>query len=319
MADSSTSSACPISKIDYDVLREIFVHCLPEYALAYRQPNIEVAPLLLCQVCSSWRTVALVSPRLWSHLHYSFTVCVIQQWHEYKLLAREVEFVQWWRQNQGTIPPFLHLSVKKGYDNRRTYIGELAQGGMDFVLEYAASAQYLALATVFWRYLYRRNKAGYVFVPSKLHTLVRDVVEPSVNTGLAYYVFETQVLSQACNLRRISIHEQNFQMRPGVLSMFCSTLTHISLGIIETSLTYWFVLLSGLPKLEWGNFGMAEPPDHKRCAPPNSITLPHLSTLYVAMYEDEHSSKHTPFSALFTDVHLPAIRTLSLSWWFDRP
>ncbi|KAF8173120.1 hypothetical protein BJ912DRAFT_820735, partial [Pholiota molesta] len=58
----------PISTINYDVLKEIFVHCLPEYALARsadEQPNVKIAPLLLCQVCSSWRSVALVSPRLW--------------------------------------------------------------------------------------------------------------------------------------------------------------------------------------------------------------------------------------------------------------
>ncbi|KAF8177683.1 hypothetical protein BJ912DRAFT_810716, partial [Pholiota molesta] len=55
----------PIKQIPYDVLVEIFVHCLPKYPLRNRQPNTTVAPMLLCQVCSSWRMVALTSPTLW--------------------------------------------------------------------------------------------------------------------------------------------------------------------------------------------------------------------------------------------------------------
>ncbi|KAF8180600.1 hypothetical protein BJ912DRAFT_980896, partial [Pholiota molesta] len=67
---SKHSRRNPISGVPYDVLREIFLHCLPRHRLEIRQPNTTIAPMLLCQICSSWRTVALTSPTLWSHLSY---------------------------------------------------------------------------------------------------------------------------------------------------------------------------------------------------------------------------------------------------------
>jgi hypothetical protein len=137
--------------------------------------------------------------------------------------------------------------------------------------------------------------------------------------GLGYSFFQAQVLFQPGNLRRISIDEYRYRIEPSTIPLFWSMLTHISVGEIETSLTYWFVLLRGLPQLEWANFNMEEPRNHKHCDPHNVITLRHLSTLSIAMTDNEEYSKHAPFSALFRNVQLPAVRTLSLSWDFYRP
>ncbi|KAF8173097.1 hypothetical protein BJ912DRAFT_1047012 [Pholiota molesta] len=320
---SSTLCASPISKVHYDVLGEIFDHCLPEHPLARyedQQPNINLAPLLLCQVFSSWRTVALVSARLWSHLRYSFTVCVTQEGdkHEYKLLAREVEFLQWWRKNQRAIPPFLHLSVKGGY--RRTYVGELAQGGMDFVMEYAASAQNLELSPFFWVQIHKRSKAGNLFMPSKLHTLVRHGVGARSVGGIGsgYSFFQSQMLFQPHNLRRLAIDEYRRGPELNIIPSFWSTLTHISIWDINTTLSYWFTLLRGLPQLEWAHFSIEEEDEFMRWDPSN-IILPHLSTLYLAMRDSEDCREHIPFSSLFTNIHLPALHTLSLSWSISQP
>ncbi|KAJ7099546.1 hypothetical protein B0H15DRAFT_820658 [Mycena belliarum] len=49
-----------------EVLEIIFQMCLPD--TDYVSPNTFQAPLLLCQVCGSWRKVALFTPSLWSSL-----------------------------------------------------------------------------------------------------------------------------------------------------------------------------------------------------------------------------------------------------------
>lgn len=50
-----------------DILREIFVWCLP----TGRNPTMSAkeAPMVLTRVSSQWRSVGLSTPRLWSALH----------------------------------------------------------------------------------------------------------------------------------------------------------------------------------------------------------------------------------------------------------
>ena len=57
----------PINITPPGVLGEIFIHCLSLKDLEIpRCPRGHEAPMLLCQVCSHWRQVALSLPNLWS-------------------------------------------------------------------------------------------------------------------------------------------------------------------------------------------------------------------------------------------------------------
>jgi hypothetical protein len=105
---ASASSLSPSRNVFYDVLREIFFHCLPERPLDEFQPNTNIAPILLCHVCSSWRAVALSSPFLWSHLHIKLPLIwdFDDDSHEnselvlvrdFEALACDIEFMRWWR------------------------------------------------------------------------------------------------------------------------------------------------------------------------------------------------------------------------------
>lgn len=51
----------PVRSLAPELVAEIFLHCLPEDP----RPLISQAPLLLCRVCSRWRSIALSTPRLW--------------------------------------------------------------------------------------------------------------------------------------------------------------------------------------------------------------------------------------------------------------
>ncbi|KAF8161684.1 hypothetical protein B0H34DRAFT_629819, partial [Crassisporium funariophilum] len=57
-----------IRSLPVEILTDIFEYCMPE--MPY--PDSKSAPLLLCQVTSSWRQIALHLPRLWNHLCYPF-------------------------------------------------------------------------------------------------------------------------------------------------------------------------------------------------------------------------------------------------------
>ncbi|KAF8962985.1 hypothetical protein BDZ97DRAFT_1662126, partial [Flammula alnicola] len=53
----------PIRRVPPEIWSEFFYHCLP----TQRNPIMSTsdAPLLLTRVCSTWRSAALSSPRLW--------------------------------------------------------------------------------------------------------------------------------------------------------------------------------------------------------------------------------------------------------------
>ncbi|KAF9525544.1 hypothetical protein CPB83DRAFT_859453 [Crepidotus variabilis] len=55
------------NRIPEDILREIFLRCLPDTHDAVIHPN--ESPILLTHICSSWRRVALSTPLLWSTIH----------------------------------------------------------------------------------------------------------------------------------------------------------------------------------------------------------------------------------------------------------
>ncbi|KAF9553702.1 hypothetical protein CPC08DRAFT_645272, partial [Agrocybe pediades] len=56
----------PIRRLPFDILGEIFLHCLSEDELWPPTLNdISQAPLLLMRVCRTWRYTTLACPRLW--------------------------------------------------------------------------------------------------------------------------------------------------------------------------------------------------------------------------------------------------------------
>ncbi|KAF8164081.1 hypothetical protein BJ912DRAFT_864238, partial [Pholiota molesta] len=91
--------SCPIGRIPCEIVREIFIHCLPHHYLdsdlIHTQPNAMVAPMLLCQICSSWRQIALEYPALWSHLAFSLAI-INDSFSSALVLKRQLEFLSFW-------------------------------------------------------------------------------------------------------------------------------------------------------------------------------------------------------------------------------
>ncbi|KAK7001345.1 hypothetical protein R3P38DRAFT_2649398 [Favolaschia claudopus] len=74
-------------RLPMDILETIFLECLPSTRNAVM--SAQEAPLLVCRICSAWRTAALSMPRLWAslHIHTDFIVAksetrtaAVEQW-----------------------------------------------------------------------------------------------------------------------------------------------------------------------------------------------------------------------------------------------
>ncbi|KAJ7486631.1 hypothetical protein FB451DRAFT_1227677 [Mycena latifolia] len=89
----------PARRVPDDIIRAIFVACLP----SLRNPVItsDEPPLLLCQICSPWRCLALSTPRLWAAMHV-----VLPTQSKLQILA---EIVTDWLDRSGVLP--LSVSV----------------------------------------------------------------------------------------------------------------------------------------------------------------------------------------------------------------
>lgn len=66
------SEPFPLLNLSPELVGEVFYHCLPDRASF----SSSEAPLLLTQVCSSWRTIAVGTPRLWSSLYVPNWQCL---------------------------------------------------------------------------------------------------------------------------------------------------------------------------------------------------------------------------------------------------
>ncbi|TFK34138.1 hypothetical protein BDQ12DRAFT_738394 [Crucibulum laeve] len=71
------SFLAPIRRVPREILEDIFVYCLPEEI----KPDPTAPPLLLCQINSFWRQIALQHSRLWSSL---CVYCPVSNPRDYK-------------------------------------------------------------------------------------------------------------------------------------------------------------------------------------------------------------------------------------------
>ncbi|TDL18376.1 hypothetical protein BD410DRAFT_728582, partial [Rickenella mellea] len=60
---SPYTKVSPIIRIPCEITSEIFQHCLSENE--FSRPSIKSAPLQISRVCSTWRKLAIRTPRLW--------------------------------------------------------------------------------------------------------------------------------------------------------------------------------------------------------------------------------------------------------------
>ncbi|KAJ6560958.1 hypothetical protein B0H10DRAFT_1159875 [Mycena sp. CBHHK59/15] len=106
-------------RLPEDVIREIFLACLPSTGNAVMSSR--EAPLLLGQVCGSWRKIAFSTPQLWSSLHV-----VVPNLSKLRLITGAVGA---WLTRSGVLPLSITLAVsaacEPGSDNVATMLDVL--------------------------------------------------------------------------------------------------------------------------------------------------------------------------------------------------
>ncbi|KAJ7767259.1 hypothetical protein B0H16DRAFT_354357 [Mycena metata] len=107
-------------RLPEDVLREIFLACLPSAGNPVMSSR--EAPMLLVQVCSNWRKIAFATPQLWSSLHV-----VVPNVARLRDLTTAVDA---WLARSGVLPLSITLAVsaacEPASDNVATMIDVLA-------------------------------------------------------------------------------------------------------------------------------------------------------------------------------------------------
>ncbi|KAF8128308.1 hypothetical protein K438DRAFT_916302 [Mycena galopus ATCC 62051] len=117
--DAHRTLMSPVRQLPLDVIEEIFIACLPTHRNCVM--SAQEAPVILGRICSSWRTISLSTPRLWSRLHIvepklSFDLSYISASDlvEAKSVQRQ-EVAKAWLQRSGTCP--LSISLESHFDH----------------------------------------------------------------------------------------------------------------------------------------------------------------------------------------------------------
>ncbi|KAJ2919834.1 hypothetical protein MD484_g604, partial [Candolleomyces efflorescens] len=107
-----------IRRLPDDILREIFVYCLPPNRTAGMCAT--EPPLLLAHVCERWRRVAMSTPRLWSSLRIP-AYREEAQVSEGKLDLRKQRIMQW-IDRTGSVPLSLSFTLPPISDGSNFYL-----------------------------------------------------------------------------------------------------------------------------------------------------------------------------------------------------
>ncbi|KAJ7442977.1 hypothetical protein FB451DRAFT_1376808 [Mycena latifolia] len=107
--DAHKALISPVRRLPLDIIQEIFTACLPTHRNCVT--SALEAPVLLGCICSSWRSISLSTPRLWSRLHI-----VEPQLHSVnrpdfleKKLAQRLETAKMWLGRSGNCPLSISL------------------------------------------------------------------------------------------------------------------------------------------------------------------------------------------------------------------
>ncbi|KAJ6594539.1 hypothetical protein B0H19DRAFT_64294 [Mycena capillaripes] len=106
----------PVRRLPLDIMEEIFMACLPTHRNCVM--SAQEAPIILGRICSSWRTISLSTPRLWSRLH------IVEPTRQYgsthglydAKVAQRLEVANTWLRRSGNCPLAISLESNLNHD-----------------------------------------------------------------------------------------------------------------------------------------------------------------------------------------------------------
>ncbi|KIM41499.1 hypothetical protein M413DRAFT_149674 [Hebeloma cylindrosporum] len=292
----------PVRRLPPDVLHEIFFHCMP----TDRNPVMKhsESPLLLTRICSSWRAIALSSPRIWSKIYiplpgnpiYSSNYGVITD--ESTVSKRRQKFARVLRLRCDAVRKWLSRSEDD----------ELPHEMFSIVLSFADRWRDIDLSMphVIYNEL-QSNINATTF--SSLRSL--KVTLSVINRGGDTQFPQIRLLA-APSLRRIVISAE--ALRPGNVAEW-NHITHITLTSSITS-KHLLRLLRQCPNLVFGNFMtafMLSQSEDQTVMDEDDVFLPRLETL--VLYD---SGTHEAMTIAYNAIKAPALTRFLYKWFKYR-
>ncbi|KIM41316.1 hypothetical protein M413DRAFT_146373 [Hebeloma cylindrosporum] len=314
----------PVRRLPPDVLHEIFFHCLPTNHNPVMTSS--ESPLLLTRICSSWRGIALSSPRIWSKLYIPFpgdpnvsqvygtitdeTILSKRCQRFASVLRLRCDAVRSWLSRAGTCPLSLTVTYPSTYSGvQNLELDELIREMFDILLSFADRWRDVDLSMPEDIY----NKLQGNITPTTFSSLVSVKTclhRKSHGNGSATQPIPIRILDAPC-LRRIHI---NMLQTPYILRQrFWNYITHITFAssIADRDLP---ILLRECPNLFFAKFIVNS---SRWLNEPNvdqdAVLLPRLESLYI-----QDSGALETMAILFKALNAPALTSLSYNWLSQR-
>jgi hypothetical protein len=264
--------------------------------------------MLLCRVCSKWRSIALQSPGLWAYLHYR--VPILEHREQETVLRTGIypvafKFLKWWRCNLNENHPF-HFRF---YANSSSPI---------FNPEGESHVQEHILVTLF-------NLAQHLDINGEITRLIRDESPASsfpnlealrIRHDITSFVWDPHLPFLCPEHPILKLHMQQFWLhdvfqRPLVS---WSSLTHLIFEGVYLLSSGWFDLIRACVNLQFGYFDLnilTRDLEDPRLANPPHFTHRHLRELVVRW--DNYSSTCNLGQYFLKNLFLPSLTTFRLS------
>jgi hypothetical protein len=301
----------PVRRLPLDVLHEIFFHCLA----THRNPIMKSSesPVLLTRICSSWRAIALSSPRIWSKIHIPFpgdpsfstgygiitdeTTLRSRRQRYSALLQLRCDVVREWLSRSGTCPLSFSIIYPPSQPNPKD--DELPDEIFNILLSFAD-----------------RWSDVDISMPEEIYNKLQGNMKPTTFSSLK---------SLKLNL------QQPFPTNNGIRLLAAPSLCKITISAFQTTLyitgnlvqpiwkqltdinftswiadTHLIVLLGKCPNLVFGNFTVTSShwPDEP-IVDREDILLPSLKSLAL-----DDAGMHETMTIMFNAIKAPALTKL---------
>ncbi|KAF8905749.1 hypothetical protein CPB84DRAFT_1771105 [Gymnopilus junonius] len=319
----------PIRRLPPDILHEIFYRCLP----IHRNPimNCEEAPLLLTCICQSWRSIALSSPRLWTRIHIPLYLPrnvknnVPNAWGGFmqsegernkaevewevaeKTIRSRKELVQTWLSRSGVLPLSISLSCEIFSDLLEENILRQIFSTILFFSPMIGDLQLSMPFDIYQVYLSDISPDSLPLL-RKLRVGFSGRVSMYGDSSSAPPVS----LMQAPNLQSLSIRAKAGHPARAIFTV-AENLRDLSIHHCITS-TDAIRILRRLNRLEHCKLFIASHPDESHFDPEDSISLPWLQSLNLAV-----SVITDGMSELYKQLHAPHLARLNYRRFVHRP
>ncbi|KDR84688.1 hypothetical protein GALMADRAFT_275572 [Galerina marginata CBS 339.88] len=316
ISDTTGLRRLTLQDIPTECLSRVFIHTLPVDSLSHMQPDVTIAPMVLCQVCAYWRALALAQSELWKRLYHIMWMTIIlndrTNQKSVDIDSKDMEFLRWWKGNMRQSKALLRLEANFEAKVRRTGgPGSNQDDTKDddqraFIIQLLSSAQYLDMSKGMSAAVNLYVSRGRINDMNLDTFILRDEDELRIFARESI-LFELGVVpfEPAHPIRRIILDNLSI-CKADVSSVCWSNMTHVTLLNMPTSIPGWLALTREFLSLQYGRFDIDDYLEDFKFKQPPFTELLHLRQLII------RSSFTDLDEYLLRNLHLPVLTSLRL-------